>query len=105
MQPTQLQTGIWLCCQCRVEVNQVAIRWRLGAELRQFVRKYYSVAMVEGATALPFRIIRMPTVIIQKTSPVKFRSPWGSCEGKVLNGRGYLRQSRRQLGIVSFCGF
>jgi len=34
MQPTRLQTGIWLCCQCPVEVNQVAIRWRLGAELR-----------------------------------------------------------------------
>jgi len=31
MQPTRLQTGIWLCCRCPVEV---AIRWRLDAELR-----------------------------------------------------------------------
>lgn len=40
----------------------------LGKSCRRFVRKYYSGAMVEGATALPFRIIRMPTVIIQIAS-------------------------------------
>ena len=40
----------------------------LGKSCRRFVRKYYSGAMVEGATALPFRIIWMPTVIIQIAS-------------------------------------
>jgi non-heme chloroperoxidase len=81
MQPTRLQTGIWLCCRCPVEVNQVAIRWRLGAEFKRAILK------LSGET-LKFLFADHPP-----QTETWLRHVWAGC---YQNGRSALAVSQNQ---------